>query len=151
MCISIASQNVECGRKGSQHLKGCRQEAVFSQELILVFYGHCNKLKKINSIKSTNVLSHCSVGEKSEMILSGLKSRCQQVCSGRSRQESSTLSFLPSRDHTHFLTHGLITPSLKSKMNGRSSITHTVVLQFSAIITTVFFSNLLRTQVMRPT
>lgn len=55
---------------------------VYDKEEVLVSYCCCNELHKFSDLKQHKFssLTICSIGQKSKIFLSGLKSRCLQGC-----------------------------------------------------------------------
>lgn len=67
--------------------------------LLLVFYGCHNKLPY------TKLLFYCSIGQKSDVGLTVLKSKSSVFLSGGSREESVSLVFSASSGCLHSLAH----------------------------------------------
>lgn len=71
-------------------------------------YCRITDYRKFSVLNSMNLLSYSSVGQKSKIVFTGLKSGCQQVHvpSERSRGEPVSLPFSACKEYLHSLTHG---------------------------------------------
>lgn len=85
----------------------------FDSQLYLFPIAAIINFHKISGLKQPKFIVLFSVGQKSDVALTGLKSVCSQFLSGNFRENSLPLPFPGSRDHSSSLAHGPLSPSLK--------------------------------------
>ena len=78
----------------------------FDSQLYLFPIAAIINFHKISGLKQPKFIILFSVGQKSDVALTGLKSVCSQFLSGNFRENSLPLPFPGSRDHSSSLAHG---------------------------------------------